>query len=180
MGRSFPRLACSGNAAALSRFFAGLLATTAVHFLLYCASLVRGGTSMNIETLRLFINRPEGMPGVLSTSDGQGGVNGAIFGSARLTDEGLLLLGLGENRSLRNLRRHNRAVLTLFEPGNNPLAWQGARLYLEVSGIEHEGVEFAQLTARIRQAAGVRAARRIRAAVFFRITEIRPLIDLSP
>lgn len=133
---------------------------------------------MDRQALREMINRPEGRPGVLSTTDEEGQVNAAVFGSARLTDDGLLLLGLGENRSLANLRQQPQAVFTFFDPGAQPSAWTGARLYLEVARIDGEGQVFDRIVEGIRQVAGARAARRIRAAVLFRIVNIRPLVDL--
>lgn len=133
---------------------------------------------MDRQALRENINRPEGRAGVLSTTDGEGRVNAAVFGSARLTDDGLLLLGLGENRSLANLRQQPQAVFTFFDAGAQPMAWTGARLYLEVERIEVEGPVFDRILEGIRQIAGARAARRIRAAVLFRIVNIRPLVDL--
>lgn len=134
---------------------------------------------MELERLRMLLDSP-GRAGVLSTADSQGEVNAAVFGSARLTEEGNLLLALGENRSLRYLRANPRAVFTLCEPGPHPLAWQGARLYLEVIRIDTEGDLLGKLRDEIRRFAGEGAARRIRAAVTFRIVNLRPLVDLGP
>lgn len=134
---------------------------------------------MQLEKLKAMFDRP-GQAGVLSTADGGGEVNGAVFGSARLTEEGNLIVALGDNRSLRFLRENPRAVFTLCEPGPHPLAWQGARLYLEAERIETEGTLLGGMREEIRRAAGEGASRRIRAAVVFRILNVRPLVDLFP
>jgi hypothetical protein len=94
-----------------------------------------------------------------------------------MPDEETLLLGLGDNRSLRYLRIHPRAVYLACEPGPTFLAWQGARLYLEVAAIDGSGPLFERVVERIRETAGAMAARTIRAAVTFRITAVRPLLD---
>lgn len=134
---------------------------------------------MQLEKLRELLARP-GQAGVLSTTDSRGEVNGAVFGSARLNDDGELVLALGQNRSLGYLQENPRAVFTVFTPGPHPLAWEGARLYLQAARIEREGPLLEGLREEIRRAAGEGAARRIRAAVVFRVTHLRPLIDLFP
>lgn len=131
---------------------------------------------MDRRQLMALVNRPTRL-GSLSTSDGQGNLNAAVVGSARMVDDETLLLGLGDNRSLRHLRCHPRAVFLAFEPGPNLLAWQGARLYLELTAIDESGLLFERVVDKVRETAGEMAARTIRAAVSFRITAVRPLID---
>lgn len=119
--------------------------------------------------------------GTLSTSDGAGQVNAAIFGSARLLDDGAnLALALGDNRTLRNLRRHPAAVFLLARPGATLAEWQGVRLYLQLQRLESDGELFATMQAETERLAGRRAARRQRAVAFFRIETVRPLLDLHP
>jgi hypothetical protein len=48
------------------------------------------------------VNKP-GRIAVLSTADKQGQPNSAYFGSLRLMEDGSVALGLGNNRSLKNL-----------------------------------------------------------------------------
>lgn len=131
---------------------------------------------MNRRQLMALVNRPT-LLGSLSTADAQGNLNAAVVGSARMIDEETLLLGLGDNRSLRYLRSHPRAVFLACEPGPTLLAWQGARLYLEVAAIGESGPLFERVVNEVKEAAGEMAARTIRAAVSFRITAARPLID---
>jgi hypothetical protein len=123
-----------------------------------------------------FVNQP-GRFGVLATASPSGASNAAVFGSARMTDETTLELGLGDNRTLENLRRNPRATFLVFEPGATPLSWQGVRLYLEVIEITANGPRFEAIVAGVREQAGPLAARAIRTLVVFRITASRPLLD---
>lgn len=118
-------------------------------------------------------------PGVLCSSDGHGEVNAAVFGSVRLLDEQTLVVGLGDNRTLENLRTSPRATYIFFEPGPNLLAWQGARLYLEVVSFEDSGPLFDETVACASAAAGKSAASMLNSAVVFKINRVRPLVDLN-
>lgn len=51
------------------------------------------------------VNSPTRL-GSLSTRDNQGNINSAVVGSARMVEESTLILGLGANRTLHNLRSH--------------------------------------------------------------------------
>lgn len=133
---------------------------------------------MDNRQLMEFINHPKRF-GVLGTTNRSGEANAAIFGSARMTDAKTLVLGLGDNRTLDNLKRNPRSVFLAFEPGDTPLNWQGVRLYLKVTQIALEGSRFDEIVAAVDQQAGHAAARRIRAAVTFEITDIRPLLDFE-
>jgi len=119
--------------------------------------------------------------GTLCTSDGAGQVNAAVFGSARLFDDGATLaLALGDNRTLRNLRRHPAAVFLLARPGTTLTEWQGIRLYLQLQRLESDGELFAAMQAETERLAGRRAARRQRAVALFCVETVRPLLDLHP
>jgi hypothetical protein len=131
---------------------------------------------MSRQQLMTLVNSPTRL-GSLSTSDNQGNINAAVVGSARMVEESTLILGLGDNRTLHNLRSHSKAVYLAFEPATSLLEWRGARLYLEVVAIDEDGPHLEQIICDVRANAGEIAARTIRAAVLFRITEIRPLID---
>ncbi len=77
------------------------------------------------------VNKP-GRVGVLSTADKQGQPNSAYFGSLRLTEDGSVVLGLGNNRSLKNLEENPLAVF--FCVTESPVGFQtpGVRLYLKL------------------------------------------------
>lgn len=119
--------------------------------------------------------------GTLSTSNAAGEINAAIFGSARLLNDGsTLALALGDNRTLRNLRQQPAAVFLLARPGATLAQWQGVRLYLRLERLESDGELFTALLAETEHLAGRRAARRLRAAALFHVEAARPLLDLTP
>jgi hypothetical protein len=96
-----------------------------------------------------------------------------------MIDEQTAVMALGGNRSLDNLERHPKAVFLFFEPEADPFHWKGARVYMEVDKIEREGPLFDQLVQQVRDGGGDQAADGIRAAVTFKITDARPLIDMG-
>jgi predicted pyridoxine 5'-phosphate oxidase superfamily flavin-nucleotide-binding protein len=124
------------------------------------------------------VNKP-GRVGVLGTANKQGQPNVAYFGSLTLTEEGTVVLGMGDNRSLKNLKENPLAVL--FCVTESPVSFNtpGYRLYLRVKEIQNEGPFFDQIKAKIAEHAGDDAAKIIVAAVAFQVTEIRALLDWS-
>lgn len=113
----------------------------------------------------------------LSTIDAEGHPNAAVFDSLRMLDDQTVIMACGANRTLANLRKNPKAVCLFTIPGDNPLLYQGGRLYLTVDSIEETGETLKQLREGVRKAAGEMAANSIRAAVTFRVTGFRPLID---
>jgi len=115
--------------------------------------------------------------GTLSTANKEGDVNVAVFGSPRMIDEETVVMGIGENRSYRNLQRNPKAVFIVMEPGKSVPDWKGARVYLEAVDMETEGNFYNQIKGNIAKMAGKGAADMIHAAIRFKITDVRPLID---
>ena len=132
---------------------------------------------MNREQLRQFI--AAGRVGYLATASAAGAPNCAIIGSATMVDDNHLLMGLGDSRTLDNLRHNNRAVFTVAEAGDNITRWQGARLYVQVAEIVTDGALKEQVCAAVASAVGSAAAAAIAAAVRFEITDIRPLLAFA-
>ena len=97
-------------------------------------------------------------PGVLCSSDGAGEVNAAVFGSIHLLDDQHIAVGLGDNRTLDYLRKNPKATYIFYTPGKNPLAWQGARLYLLATAFENSGPLLERIVADTERIAGVMAA----------------------
>jgi hypothetical protein len=114
--------------------------------------------------------------GVLATSDADGKVNAAVFGSPRMIDENTVVMGISENRSYRNLLDNPKAVFLVLEPGASVMDWKGLRVYLKVDAIDTDGKFYEDIKESIAAAVGKDAARMIRAAVRFRVTEVRNLI----
>ena len=129
------------------------------------------------ELMKLFNKYPR--IGALATANKEGDVNVAVFGSPRMVDENTVVMGIGENRSFRNLQRNPKAVFIVMEPGETVMDWKGARVYLEAVDMETQGEFFSQTKQNIAKAAGQQAADMIHAAISFRITEVRPIVDMS-
>jgi hypothetical protein len=127
------------------------------------------------EVMQLFNKRPR--IGSLSTANAKGEVNVAVFGSPQMIDENTVVMGIGRNRSFRNLQENPKAAFIVVEPGKSTMEWKGARVYLEAVAIETAGGFFDQIKENIGKAAGKAAAGMIHAAVRFRITEVRPILD---
>ena len=127
------------------------------------------------EVMTLFNKFPR--IGTLSTSNKEGDVNVAVFGSPRMIDEDTVVMGIGQNRSYRNLQRNPKAAFIVMEPGKSVSDWKGARLYLEAVDMETSGDFYDEIKNNIAKIAGKEAAERIHAAIRFKITEVRPIID---
>ncbi|MBK5101326.1 MAG: pyridoxamine 5'-phosphate oxidase family protein [Desulfobacteraceae bacterium] len=129
------------------------------------------------ELTALFNKRPR--IGTLSTADKTGEVNVAVFGSPQMIDENTVVMGIGQNRTYRNLQRNPKAVFIVMEPGETVTDWRGARVYLEATDIDNQGEFYDQIKKGIAKAAGQQAAEMIQSAIRFRITEVRPIVDRS-
>jgi hypothetical protein len=136
----------------------------------------QGRKDMNrVEVMEIFNKRPR--IGTLSTASKKGEVKVAVFGSPQMVDENTVIMGIGRNRTFRNLQENPKAVFVVMEPGKTVMDWKGARVYLEVLDLESGGGFFDEVKAGIAQAAGKQAADMIHAAVRFRITEVRPIVE---
>ncbi len=127
------------------------------------------------EVMDLFNKRPR--IGTLSTANRNGEVDVAVFGSPQMIDENTVVMGIGRNRSFRNLQENPKAVFMVVEPGKTVMDWKGARVYLEAVEIEKGGGFFEEIRKGIADAAGKAAADMIHAAVRFRVTEVRPVVE---
>ena len=115
--------------------------------------------------------------GTLSTANAKGDVNVAVFGSPQMIDENTVIMGIGRNRTFQYLRENPKAVFIVVEPGEEVMDWKGARVYLEAMDIETGGGFFDQIKENIRKAAGEAAAGMIHAAIRFKITDVRAILD---
>jgi hypothetical protein len=128
------------------------------------------------EVMEFFNKRPR--IGTLSTASRNGEVNVAVFGSPQMIDENTVVMGIWRNRSFRNLQENPHAAFIIVEPGKTLMDWKGARVYLDVMDIESGGGFFEEVKDGIAKAAGKAAADMIHAAVRFKVTEVRPIVDL--
>ncbi len=117
--------------------------------------------------------------GVLSTANGSGAVDAAVFGSPQMVDEKTVVIGSGENRTLADLRENPHAVYLIMEPGETVMDWKGIRVYLKMTALETSGEGLETYRRRIADAVGEQAAQMIAAMVKFEVTGVRPLVDMG-
>jgi hypothetical protein len=132
---------------------------------------------MDYKTLAALLSKLP--PGILCTSNGQGEVSGAVFGSARLLADGRLILGLSHNRTLKNLQLNPEACYISYAPGEILLNSKGIRLYLKLDSLETQGNNFDETVSLIEKNAGKYAAKTIKNVAIFAICSSRPLIDFN-
>jgi len=132
---------------------------------------------MNEKLMEYFNKQPR--LGTLSTAGKNGKVNVAYFGSPQMTDPKTIFMGLGNNRTLANLKENPLAAYMILEPGKSLPEWKGVRLYLKATEIETGGNKLEQIRTLIAEKAGPNAAKMIQAAVTFEVIEIRPLADFG-
>jgi hypothetical protein len=122
------------------------------------------------------VNKP-GRVGVLGTADKKGQPNTAYFGSLRLMEDGSVVLGLGNNLSLKNLEDNPLAVLFCVTQSPVEFKTPGVRLYLKLKELQKAGPLYDAIKTAISEHAGADAAKMIVAAAAFEVTKIRQLVD---
>lgn len=132
---------------------------------------------MNRQEVMEFFNRHPRI-GTLSTANRSGEVDVAVFGSPQMIDENTVIMGIGRNRSFRNLQENPKAAFIIVEPGKTMMDWKGVRVYLEAMDIESGGGFFEEVKDGIAKSSGKAAADMIHAAIRFRVTEVRPIVEI--
>jgi hypothetical protein len=117
--------------------------------------------------------------GALATSNKNGDVNAAVFGSPQMIDEETIIMAIGDNRSFQYLQENPKASFIVVEPGESVAQWKGVRLYLEVAEFERYGELLDSFREKIRKVAGNASADAIQAAIRFKVVDVRPLIAPS-
>lgn len=117
--------------------------------------------------------------GVLGTVSKDGKPNIAHLGSPRMVDEKTVVAGLGQNRTLANLQENPYAVFTILEPGKTIQEWKGVRVYLKVVSVQTSGELLDGIREVLIKKGNESAAKMMKAAVSFEITELRPLADMG-
>ena len=133
------------------------------------------GFDMNRKEVMEMFNKKSRI-GVLATSNKNGDVDAAVFGSPQMIDEDTVIMAIGNNRTLKYLQENPKASFIVIEPGDSPASWRGVRLYLEVSEFERYGEVLDSFRENIRKVAGDKSADAITAAIRFKIVDVRPLI----
>ena len=127
------------------------------------------------EVMAFFNKRPRNC--ILCTATNQGDVNVAVYGSPRMIDEDTIVLGTGDKRSYRYLKENSKAAIILAEPEEIKHDSKAIRVYLEVTSFDTEGELYNEVKEGVAKRAGKQAADGLQAAIRFKVTEVRPLID---
>lgn len=125
--------------------------------------------------LEFFNRRPRNC--LLVTSDGKGKVDAAVYGSPRMIDEETVVLASREGRSYRYLRENPEAALVVVEPGEMSRSSKGVRVYMRLTAIETEGDLLNKFREELSARVGKESAAAMRAAMRFKITEVRGLVE---
>lgn len=104
------------------------------------------------EVMEMFNRRSR--IGALATSNKNGDVNVAVFGSPQMIDEDTVIMAIGDNRTNKYLQENPKASFIVVEPGDSPANWRGVRLYLEVAEFERYGEVLDSFRENIRKVAG--------------------------
>jgi hypothetical protein len=133
---------------------------------------------MSAELMSYFNKQPR--LGTLSTANKDGKVNVAYIGSTHMVDDKTVIMGLGHNRTLSNLKENPHAVFVVMEPGETPAQWKGVRVYLRMTDCQESGRKLEEIRAEIAKKVGTMTANKmIHAYVAFNITELRPFADFG-
>jgi hypothetical protein len=132
---------------------------------------------MSFKLMAYFNKQPR--LGTLSTSNKDGKVNSAYFGSPYMIDEKTIVMGLTRNRTLSYLQENPNAVFMIMEPGKALSEWKGVRIYVRMTDCATAGEKLETIKARIAAGAGAAASKMIHAALVFEVQEVRPLADFG-
>lgn len=132
----------------------------------------------NREHALSLLEHPDRHIGVLGTASADGHPNIAYISSTRVTDDGGIVVGLGNNRSLGNLEENPHAVYFVIESFPVTFKTPGYRIYLEARSIERDGPVLDAIRKHIADEFDPNAAKMTVAAVVFEVTGIRPMIEM--
>ncbi len=132
---------------------------------------------MTSQLMEYFNKQPR--IGSISTASRDGRVDVAVMGSPRMTDEKTVIVGMGANRTLANLRENPNAVFMIVEPGAGIMEWKGVRVYMTLRDLTTAGPTLDAYLAEVMKVAGEAVASMIKALATFEVTEIRPVIDMG-
>ncbi|MBU4173399.1 MAG: pyridoxamine 5'-phosphate oxidase family protein [Actinobacteria bacterium] len=116
--------------------------------------------------------------GFLATAGRDGGCDIACISSLQLSDSETMTMLTGNNRTLGNLKENPNAAF-ITAGGDTVEATEGCRVYLEMTSIVEEGPVIEKGRQMIEQTVNAEAAGMITAFVTFKVTEVRPLIDMG-
>jgi len=117
--------------------------------------------------------------GVISTSDKDGRVDSAVYGSPQMIDEKTVQVAFARGRTFANLQENPHAVYMIMEPGAGIMDWKGVRVYLKMQNFADCGPDLENYKSQMAKVVGEQAAGMIAALATFEVTQVRPLIDFG-
>ena len=111
--------------------------------------------------------------GVMATASNDGTVNTAVYARPHIIDDNTLVWGMTDERTFRNVSR-NPSASYLFK--TSAPGFTGCRLSLEMIRYEDAGDLLASIKKNADDIVGPGAGATVTHAVWFRVTEIRPLL----
>ena len=132
----------------------------------------------NKEHALKLLENPDEHIGVLGTASADGRPNIAYISSTRVMDDGSIVVGLGNNKSLANLEENPHGVYFVIEGFPVTFKTPGYRIYLEARSIERDGPVLDAIREFIAAEYDPNAAKMTVAAVTFDVTAIRPMIEM--
>ncbi|MCK9441525.1 MAG: pyridoxamine 5'-phosphate oxidase family protein [Methanothrix sp.] len=117
--------------------------------------------------------------GVISTSNKDGLVDCAVYGSPQMIDEKTVIVALARGRTFANLQENPNAVFMIMEPGAGVLDWKGIRVYLNLLEYATSGPKLETYKNQMARIVGEQAAEMIAVLATFEVTQVRPLIDFG-
>lgn len=117
--------------------------------------------------------------GVISTSNKDGVVDSAVYGSPQMIDEKTVIVAFARGRTFANLQENPHAVFMIMEPGEGLLDWKGIRVYLNMLEFASSGPKLEAYKSQMARIVGEQAAGMIDVLATFEVTQVRPLIDFG-
>ena len=127
------------------------------------------------EIIAFFNERPRNC--LLCTANKKGEPNVAAYGSPRMIDEDTIVLAARKRRSFRNLQENPRAAILVAEASEIKNDSKAVRIYLELIATETEGDLLNEFKKTVGERIGKEAAASLHAAMRFKITEVRSLVE---
>lgn len=131
--------------------------------------------------------------GILITSNADGQVDSAVFGSPQMIDEKTVIAASANNRTFSNLKENPHAMYMILEqcldspketnmnmePGSSVMDWKGIRVYMKLKEYATSGELLDMIRSQAANFVGEEGAKMIHAALTFEVYEIRPLVDFG-
>jgi len=111
--------------------------------------------------------------GIMATASSDGTVNTAVYARPHVIDEQTLVWGMTDRRTYRNVCENPRASFLFKSAGPG---FSGVRLSLELIKSEESGPLLAAIKESADAAVGPGTGAAVTHAVWFAVTEVRPLI----